>query len=300
MLERFFYIGAVIVVLSITQVAAQATNERIWCHDAKRNIVTQTELWRCKFDVVSSARAEAIKAQRVQRIQRVLNREKNPVIPGQRMTGAGSGFFISRTGDVLTNFHVVKGCASVTIVPAGGTRPATERIARKGYGEPRHDLAIIKTDFMVREPARFDGGNGPLLTAGESISVVGYPSLGRVAIKPKMTLGRVKSATPAARSGFITMAVDVRSGNSGGPVLDASGRAIGVVVAKVNTPGIYAKTGQLVREIGFAIPLGPVRRFTQKHRIKLLTLGQREALSDEARFELARNFVVQVRCWGKK
>lgn len=286
--------------MSIQHVAAQTADERVWCHDTKRNIVTQTERWRCKFDVVSNERAEAIKAERVKRIQRVLNREKNPVIPGRRMTGAGSGFFISRTGDVLTNFHVVKGCASVTVVPAGGTEPADERVARKGYGEPRYDLAIIKTDFKVREPARFDGSKDPLPRAGAYISVVGYPSLGRVVIKPKMTSGRVKLATPVARVGVITMAVNIRSGNSGGPVLDASGRAIGVVVAKVNTPGIYAKTGQLVRDIGFAIPLGPVRRFAEKNRIKLLTVSQREALSDEARFALARNFVVQVRCWGKK
>jgi len=37
------------------------------------------------------------------------------------MTGAGSGFFIPYAGDVLTSFHVLKGCSSVTVVPAGGT-----------------------------------------------------------------------------------------------------------------------------------------------------------------------------------
>ena len=272
----------------------------MWCHDTQRDIVTHTEKWRCKFEVVSKERADAIKAERVKRIQRVLKREKNPVVPGRRMTGAGSGFFISKAGDVLTNFHVVQGCASVTVVPAGGTSPAGERVARKGYGDKRYDLAIIKTDFKVREPARFDGSKDPVPRAGAPISIVGYPSLGRVVIKPKMTLGRVKIATPVARVGMITMAVDVRSGNSGGPVLDASGRAIGVVVAKVNTPGIYAKTGQLVRDIGFAIPLDPVRRFAEKNRIKLLSVAPRAALSDAARFALAREFAVQVRCWGKK
>ena len=79
--------------------SAQSPDERIWCHDAERNIVTQTERWRCKFDVVSNEQAEAIKAERIKRIQRVLDREKNPVVPGRRMTGAGSGFFISKSGE---------------------------------------------------------------------------------------------------------------------------------------------------------------------------------------------------------
>jgi len=182
----------------------------------------------------------------------------------------------------------------VTVEPAGGTEPAGESVARKGLGRPRYDLAIIKTDFKMSNPSRFDDSAEPSPATGAGTSIDGYPSLGRVVCKPKMTLGRVKPASRNARISFITMAVDVRSGNSGRPVLDASGRAIGVVVAKVNRPGIYAKTGQLVRAIGVAIPLGPVRRFTENNRIKLLTVDRPEALFDKARLVLARDFVVQV------
>jgi hypothetical protein len=156
-------------------------------------------------------------------------------------------------------------------------KPAGERVARKGLGEPRYDLAIIKTDFKMSNPARFDDSAEPSPATGAAISIDGYRSLGRVVIKTKMTLGRVKPASKNARGSFITMAVDVRSGNSGRPVLDASGRAIGV-----------------------AIPLGPVRRGAENNRVKLLTVDRPEALSDKACLALARDFVVQVRCWGKK
>ena len=50
-------------------------------------------------------------------------------------------------------------------------------------------------------------------------------------------------------------------GNSGGPILDDTGRVMGVVFAKVDSPAIYAKTGKRIRNVGLGIRLNVVREF---------------------------------------
>jgi len=90
---------------------------------------------------------------------------------------------------------------------------------------------------------------------------------------------------------------DVRRGNSGGPVLDAAGDVIGVVFAKVDTPAIYAKTGQRIEDVGFGLGLHVLRDFLRPLGVKLLSAGSGERLDEQARLARAREFVAQVRCW---
>ena len=93
------------------------------------------------------------------------------------------------------------------------------------------------------------------------------------------------------------MNIDVRRGNSGGPVLDRAGRVIGVVVAKVNTPGVYAATGRLVQNVGIAIRLSVALDFLRKHDVAIRELSTTSPLTEAELFSKAHQFVGQVGCW---
>ena len=93
------------------------------------------------------------------------------------------------------------------------------------------------------------------------------------------------------------MKIDVRRGNSGGPVLDRAGRVVGVVVAKINTPSVYAATGRLVRDVGIAIRLWAVMEFLRDHGVKIAESSTLPPLTQAEVFSKAHRFVGQVGCW---
>jgi len=99
------------------------------------------------------------------------------------------------------------------------------------------------------------------------------------------------------RPGRYSMNIDVRRGNSGGPVLDRAGRVIGVVVAKVNTPGVYAATGRLVQNVGIAIRLSVALDFLRKDDVAIRELSTTSPLTEAELFSKAHQFVGQVGCW---
>jgi hypothetical protein len=131
----------------------------------------------------------------------------------------------------------------------------------------------------------------------EELFVIGYPLHGKVTIKPILKSGFMADKKPGARPGKYSMKIDIRRGNSGGPVLDRAGRLMGVVVAKVNTPGYYAVTGRLVRNVGYAIHLSVVRDFLRNNDISIREASMAPPLSDTELFDKAHKFVGQVGCW---
>ena len=245
--------------------------------------------WRCKGQVVSVEDAERIKQERVQRIQRVLQRE--PIVPGRRLGGTGTGFFVSTSGQVLTNNHVIDDCEAITVTPAAGD----ERIAKVRGADPGRDLALLETGTSTPRAAVFRGHDE--FTVNEPVTVVGYPLHGKVVIKPVLVSGHILDGARSDNANLFAMKIDIRSGNSGGPVLDEAGRVVGVVFAKIDTPAVYAKTGKLVRDVGLAIRLNLVRDFLRLLSVDARGTTEGANLEQAPRLERAREFIVQVGCW---
>ena len=139
----------------------------------------------------------------------------------------GSGFVIDRTGDIVTNDHVVQGATDVRVGFSGGaTYPA------KVVGtDPSTDLAVIRVEAPASalHPLAFaDSGQAEV---GDAVYAIGNP----FGLDRTMTAGIV-SATGRdiqAPNGLgIPNAIQTDSpinhGNSGGPLLDASGRVVGI------------------------------------------------------------------------
>ena len=255
-----------------------------------RHLVTRKQAWRCNSRIINAAEAEKIKLRRIRRIR---GRIKNPgpLFKGTRLRGSGTGFFVSAAGHVITNHHVIDNCRGISFTPAGSERLVGELIA----SDQRRDLALLRVPLITEAYARFrDPGN---VQKDEAVVVVGYPLHGKVAIKPIMVTGHIFEAKNGPRHGRFPMKIDVRRGNSGGPVLDQSGLVVGVVVAKVNTPHVFAATGKLVRNVGIAIRQPVTLGFLRKYGVDIGT--ERGAAPSGAvdLFRRAYEFVGQVGCW---
>ena len=262
----------------------------VWCHDTGRGLVARKTRWRCTGAVVSAAEAKRIGDRRLLRIHKALQGGAKPA-PRGRSRGTGSGFFVTSAGHVVTNHHVIDGCKTLSVTPAGGTASAARLIA----ADEANDLALLQSAAPSASFARFREPT-PLLS-GDDVAVVGYPLHGKIAIKPILVEGHVSIGSGAPRPQQFAMKIDVRRGNSGGPILDSSGHVVGVVVAKINTPGVYASTGKLIRDLGYGIRQSVTLDFLKQHNITVATAPSRVPVADGGMLDVANRFVAQITCW---
>ncbi len=171
-----------------------------------------------------------------------------PPAGGGRGAASGTGFLVAE-GRVLTNNHVVEGCARMTARSATGTIAP----ARVDATDPRRDLALltVPAGFGPALPFR----DSPPVLRGETVVTYGFPLSGVLSSGPTLTTGDV-SAMAGLRDNplHFQISAPVQPGNSGGPLLDAQGHVIGVVVAKLNAARIAQMTGgDIPQNVNFAI-----------------------------------------------
>jgi S1-C subfamily serine protease len=142
----------------------------------------------------------------------------------------GSGFVIGPQL-VLTNAHVVAGTSS-TQVEVAGRRGPVELDARVVLYDPEVDVAVLRVPDLDEKPLVFEPQ--PASPQDDAI-VLGYPLDGNYTVTPARVRQEIKLKGPdiydngeVTRDVYTIRAI-VRSGNSGGPMIDPSGRVIGVV-----------------------------------------------------------------------
>lgn len=178
-------------------------------------------------------------------------------IPGQvtffgstgDQTVSGSGFFITDSGYILTNNHVVEGTKNVTVILSDGTQEQASIVGT----DPYSDIAVLKTDGKV--PAVATLGNSDVLKPGESVIAIGSP-LGD--FKNTVTVGVVSATGRSIDTGngyqiegLIQTDAAINHGNSGGPLVDLAGEVIGINTLIVRN----TNNGDVAEGLGFAIPI---------------------------------------------
>ncbi len=140
----------------------------------------------------------------------------------------GSGWAV-RPGLVVTNAHVVAGELDTTVT----TRAGVSHDATAVRYQPQDDLAVLRVPGLDTEPLRI----APRASSGTAAAVLGYPENGPFAITPAR-LGRTGTALSQDSYGrgpikreMTPFRGRVRSGNSGGPVVDRAGRVLTTVFA---------------------------------------------------------------------
>lgn len=173
---------------------------------------------------------------------------RNQAAPGGRVFATGSGFIVG-VGRVLTNNHVVQGCARMAVRNAAGQRVAAPVTAT----DPRRDLALLRVPSAFGPSLVFR--DNPPVEIGESVITYGFPLSGVLSSGPTLTTGNI-SALDGLRDNPLNFQISapVQPGNSGGPLLDAQGHVVGVVVSKLNAARIAQITGgDIPQNVNFAI-----------------------------------------------
>jgi hypothetical protein len=165
------------------------------------------------------------------------------VIQGKTDSGdvLGSGFIISKDGKIVTNLHVIRDMKTASVQLANGKM--FDSLSVLAIDE-RRDLTIVKVagvDLPV-----LDLGNSDTLTVGEPLVIVGSPR----GLEGTVTAGILSSVRDSGE-GFKVLQTDaaVNPGNSGGPLVNNKGDAIGVVCFRLRS----------AQGLNFAVPINYIR-----------------------------------------
>jgi len=172
---------------------------------------------------------------------------------GATALGAGSGFFISADGFIVTNNHVVADALEITVKLADGREMEARVVGR----DESTDLAVIKVDGSDFPFVSFEETAKPrvgdwVIAVGNPFGLGGTATAGIVSAEGR---GEVDNSTPY--TDYLQIDAAINRGNSGGPTFDIYGRVIGVNSA------IYSPTGNSVG-IGFAIPATIAKPITDR------------------------------------
>src|SRR4051794_12522290 len=167
--------------------------------------------------------------------------------------GAGSGSVLDKAGHILTNFHVVEDAKTVFVTLPGAKDPYEGTVVGK---DPENDIAVLKINAPPEELFPVPIGTSENLRVGQRVYTLGNP----FGLEGTLTTGIISNLnrTLPSRTGhdmksIIQTDAAMNPGNSGGPLLDTSGRLVGMNVA------IATKTGQSAG-LGFAIPVNRIRQ----------------------------------------
>jgi serine protease Do len=157
-------------------------------------------------------------------------------------TGSGTGIIWGGSGLVVTNAHCIRKGASLQVDAAGKWREAHALAYH-----PDHDLALLAAPSV----------SGPLLElrdpdtlrAGELVFAHGHP----LGIRDALAMGVLHAVTRDRSKSARWIVADVRlaPGNSGGPLVDAEGRLVGI-------------NSMVVNGLGVAVPASLVQRFVEQ------------------------------------
>jgi len=177
--------------------------------------------------------------------------QPNPGKPQEADRGVGSGFIIESNGLILTNAHVVEGATTIYV-----TLTDKREFKAKLLGlDKRTDVAVVKIE--ARDLPKLPLGDSSKVRVGEWVLAIGSP----FGLENTVTAGIVsaKSRDTGDYLPFIQTDVAVNPGNSGGPLLNTAGQAIGI------NSQIFSRSGGYMG-ISFAIPIDEAMRVADQLR----------------------------------
>lgn len=167
--------------------------------------------------------------------------------------GTGSGIIVdAKQALIATNYHVIENSSRVTVTLADGkTYPAI-----KVGSDPENDIALIQIHNPPQNLVEIELADSDALAVGQRVLAIGNP----FGLDRTLTTGIISSLDRTIEikknqllENLIQTDAAINQGNSGGPLLDAAGRVIGINTVILSQNGGSAG-------IGFAIPINQVKK----------------------------------------
>jgi len=183
---------------------------------------------------------------------------KNPDLPVYRPKefrkekgfSTGTGFFVTNDGYMVTNFHVIEGAKSVTVISPAEKKELPATIIQT---DPANDIAILKVEAQT--------AGIPLVSSftsvkGEEVLTLGFPLVALQGQEQKATFGRINALSGIQNDiRFVQVDVPIQPGNSGGPLLNSRGEVIGVVTATLSQIVTLRASGSLPQNVNYAVKI---------------------------------------------
>ena len=230
--------------------------------------------------------------------------------PQTSTSTSGSGFFVSKTGHVITNQHVVADCKKVTVGDKADKQVQADVLEK----DARNDLALLKISSLKMASADTKSliqklgikivplASGGLLRSedlelGEDVLVAGYPYGEIFSNTIKVTKGIV-SANRGLGDDTAQFQIDaaVQPGNSGGPIYDENGNVVGVVVAQLNKRKFEKIIGSMPENVNFGIKASTVRQFLTSSGLPTKWSDKSKPVSTKHLAKIAKRQTVMVVC----
>ena len=169
--------------------------------------------------------------------------------------GSGTGYIWDKEGHIVTNFHVVQGGDSFVITFKNDKKQYKAKVVGVA---PNKDIAVLKLIDLPKTLTPINLGKSSTLLEGQMALAIGNPfgldhSISKGIIS---ALGRKIDGIGGVKiHNMIQTDAAINQGNSGGPLLDSSGKLIGMNTMIFSTSGSSAG-------LGFAVPVDTVKRIT--------------------------------------
>ncbi len=171
----------------------------------------------------------------------------------QQAVAYGSGFVLDKQGHILTSDHIVESATKIHVAFADGSKVHAKLLG----SDPLLDLAVLSVDVPKATLRPLPLGSADQLQLGDPVIAVGNP----FELDRSVSAGIVSALHRAmvAPNGFtVSNAIQtdaaINHGNSGGPLLDAQGKVVGVA-AQIADSGVDANVG-----VAFAVALDQAAR----------------------------------------
>ena len=159
--------------------------------------------------------------------------------------GSGTGFATTYDGHILTNHHVIDGCSQVTVHNKGKSYITTVITQ-----DPKNDLAILISDY---KPSKVYTLSTEVYLS-DDIYAAGFPFGKRISSSIIVNRGIVSALMgPGDDISKFQIDADINSGNSGGPIVNKKGNAIGIAVSKLNREKALEELGSVPEGFNFAV-----------------------------------------------
>ena len=186
----------------------------------------------------------------------------HPMALGQAAsTYAGTGFAVSHRGHILTSYHVVQGAQEIRVT-SGNLSQETPATLLAFDAEKDMALLSIKAATAPLRLALWE-----TVPTGLEVYAMGYPQPTLQGGELKITSGLINALEgPKGAAGFFQFSAPIQKGNSGGPVLGADGRVVGMVHAKLMAV-VAAPALDQPQNVNYAIRSKELVDFLEQQRI---------------------------------